>query len=158
MTSPVQLLKTYQDRVYRDPSRFIAWIAGRQIGKSFTGAMRAVAMCDLTAKRDFLIASPSERQSLEAVEKCKQHIEAFQTCKVAEEIVERDAPGALMKSATIIFENCSRIIAVPGKPDTVRGYSADIWMDEFAFFEDPAATWKAILPHVRGARARRGRR
>ena len=42
MTSPVQLLKTYQDRVYRDPSRFIAWIAGRQIGKSFTGAMRAV--------------------------------------------------------------------------------------------------------------------
>ena len=148
MTSPVQLLKTYQDRVYRDPSRFIAWIAGRQIGKSFTGAMRAVALCDLSPKRDFLIASPSERQSLEAVEKCKLHIEAFQTCKVAEEIVERDAPGALMKSATIIFENCSRIIAVPGKPDTVRGFSADIWMDEFAFFEDPAATWKAILPSI----------
>ena len=148
MTSPVQLLKTYQDRVYRDPSRFIAWIAGRQIGKSFTGAMRAVALCDLTPRRDFLIASPSERQSLEAVEKCKQHIEAFQTCKVAEEIVERDAPGALMKSATVVFENCSRIIAVPGKPDTVRGYSADIWMDEFAFFEDPAATWKAILPSI----------
>ena len=148
MTSPVQLLKTYQDRVYRDPSRFIAWIAGRQIGKSFTGAMRAVALCDLTPRRDFLIASPSERQSLEAVEKCKQHIEAFQTCKVAEEIVERDAPGALMKSATVVFENGSRIIAVPGKPDTVRGFSADIWMDEFAFFEDPAATWKAILPSI----------
>ena len=148
MTSPVQLLKTYQDRVYRDPSRFIAWIAGRQIGKSFTGAMRAVAMCDLTAKRDFLIASPSERQSLEAVEKCRAHVEAFDTVKIAEEVVERDAPGALMKSATIIFQNGSRIIAVPGKPDTVRGYSADIWMDEFAFFEDPAATWKAILPSI----------
>ena len=148
MTSPVQLLKSYQSRVYRDDSRFIAWIAGRQIGKSFTGAMRAVKLSDTRPKHDFLIASPSERQSLEAAEKCKQHVEAFGTCKVAEEIVERDAPGALMKSSTIVFENGSRIIAVPGKPDTVRGYSADIWMDEFAFFEDPAATWKAILPSI----------
>ena len=148
MTSPVQLLKSYQSRVYRDASRFIAWIAGRQIGKSFTGAMRAVKLSDTRPKHDFLIASPSERQSLEAVEKCKQHVDAFGTCKVAEEIVERDAPGALMKSSTIVFENGSRIIAVPGKPDTVRGYSADIWMDEFAFFEDPAATWKAILPSI----------
>ncbi len=148
MTSPVQLLKTYQSRVYRDPARFIAWIAGRQIGKSFTGAMRGVALCDMHPKHDFLIASPSERQSLEAVEKCRDHVEAFRTVKIAEEIVERDAPGALMKSSTIIFENGSRIIAVPGKPDTVRGFSADIWMDEFAFFEDPAATWKAILPSI----------
>ena len=148
MTSPVQLLKSFQSRVYRDDSRFIAWIAGRQIGKSFTGAMRAVAKCDLNPKHDFLIASPSERQSLEAVEKCRAHVEAFNTAKIAEEIVERDAPGALMKSSTIIFENGSRIIAVPGKPDTVRGFSADIWMDEFAFFEDPAATWKAILPSI----------
>lgn len=146
--SPVQLLKSYQAAVYRDPSRFIAWIAGRQIGKSFTGAMRAVALCDLSPKRDFLVASPSERQSLEAVEKCRAHVEAFRTVKIAEEIVERDAPGALMKSATIVFANGSRIIAVPGKPDTVRGFSADIWMDEFAFFEDPAATWKAILPSI----------
>ena len=146
--SPVQLLKAYQSRVYRDGARFIAWIAGRQIGKSFTGAMRAVARCDLRPKCDFLIASPSERQSLEAVEKCRAHVEAFRTVKIAEEVVERDAPGALMKSATIIFENGSRIIAVPGKPDTVRGFSADIWMDEFAFFEDPDATWKAILPSI----------
>lgn len=148
MTSPVQLLKSYQSRVYRDMSRFIAWIAGRQIGKSFTGAMRAVALADMTAKRDFLIASPSERQSMEAIEKCRAHVEAFNSVKIAEEIVERDAPGALMKSSTIIFENGSRIIAVPGKPDTVRGFTADIWMDEFAFFEDPAATWKAILPSI----------
>ena len=148
MTSPIQLLKSYQSRVYRDTSRFIAWIAGRQIGKSFTGAMRSVALADMTAKRDVLIASPSERQSMEAIEKCRAHVEAFNTVKIAEEIVERDAPGALMKSSTIVFQNGSRIIAVPGKPDTVRGFTADIWMDEFAFFEDPAATWKAILPSI----------
>ena len=75
MTSPIQLLKPYQKDVYTDASRFIAWIAGRQIGKSFTGAMRAVKLTDTRPKHDFLIASPSERQSLEAMEKCKQHIE-----------------------------------------------------------------------------------
>lgn len=148
MTSPVDMLKTFQRRVFDDPSRFIAWIAGRQIGKSFTGAMRMVKLARMNAKRDFLIASPSERQSLEAVAKCKQHVEAFGLIEKIEEVVERDGPGMLMKSDTIVFPNGSRIIAVPGKPDTVRGFSADIWMDEFAFFEDPDATWKAILPSI----------
>lgn len=148
MVTPVKLLMPYQRAVYSDGSRFVAWIAGRQIGKSFTGAMRSVRIADTQKKHDVLIASPSERQSLEAVEKCKQHVEAFATCKIAEEIIERDGRGALMKSDTIIFDNGSRIIAVPGKPDTVRGFTADIWMDEFAFFDDPAATWKAIFPSI----------
>jgi len=94
-----------------------------------------------------LIASPSERQSYEAVLKCKDWSEAFQF-SIAEQLDERDAPGALMKSATISYPNKSRIIAVPGKPDTVRGYCAHTWLDEFGFFDDPAATWKALLPSI----------
>lgn len=145
--SPIELLKEYQKAVYADSSRFIAWIAGRQVGKSFTGAARAVAMASTAPRTDVLIASPSERQSFEAVLKCRDWAQAFDF-SIAEMLEERDAPGALMKAATITFPNKSRIIAVPGKPDTVRGYSAHVWMDEFAFFEDPAATWKAILPSI----------
>jgi phage FluMu gp28-like protein len=37
---------------------------------------------------------------------------------------------------------------VPGKPDTVRGYSANVLLTEFAFFEQPDATWRAILPSI----------
>lgn len=147
MISPVELFKPYQRAVYNDPSRFIAWIAGRQVGKSFTGAGRAVKMANLAPKTDILIASPSERQSFEAVTKCRDWAEAFDF-SIAELFEERDSPGALMRAATIVFPNKSRIIAVPGKPDTVRGYSAHVWMDEFAFFEDPDATWKAILPSI----------
>ena len=147
MTSPVELLKPYQRAVYDDLSRFIAWIAGRQIGKSFTGASRVVKMASITPKTDVLIASPSERQSYEAVTKCRDWAEAFDF-SIKDILEERDAPGALMRAATIVFPNKSRIIAVPGKPDTVRGYSAHVWMDEFAFFEDPDATWKAILPSI----------
>ena len=40
------------------------------------------------------------------------------------------------------------MIAVPGKPDTVRGYSANVLLTEFAFFEQPDATWRAILPSI----------
>ena len=147
ITSPIQLFKPYQRAVYDDPARFVAWIAGRQVGKSFTGAGRSTRFANAAAKTDVLIASPSERQSFEAVLKCRDWAEAFDFA-IADVLEERDAPGALMKAATIVFPNKSRIIAVPGKPDTVRGYSAHVWMDEFAFFEDPDATWKAILPSI----------
>ncbi len=147
MTTPVQLLKPYQRAVYDDASRLVAWIAGRQVGKSFAAAARAVRLAMTAPKTDVLVASPSERQSYEAVLKCRDWATAFDFA--AEQVLEeRDGPGALMKAATICFRNGSRIIAVPGKPDTVRGYSAHVWMDEFAFFEDPDATWRAILPSI----------
>jgi phage FluMu gp28-like protein len=36
---------------------------------------------------------------------------------------------SLLKSATITFPHGSRVIAVPGKPDTVRGFSANVLID-----------------------------
>ncbi|MCK9468152.1 MAG: terminase family protein [Porticoccaceae bacterium] len=145
--SPIELLLPYQRRIYDDRARFVAWLASRQVGKSFGGAARCVRDAMTTAKTDVLVVSPSERQSYEAVLKCRDWSEAFDFA-IAEQLDERDAPGALMKSATIVYPNGSRIIAVPGKPDTVRGFSAHVWMDEFAFFEDPDATWKAIFPSI----------
>ena len=104
ITSPIQLLKPYQRAVYDDASRFIAWIAGRQVGKSFTGGGRAVKFANTVPKTDFLIASPSERQSFEAVLKCRDWAEAFDFA-IADVLEERDAPGALMKAATIVWPN-----------------------------------------------------
>lgn len=150
VSSPVDLLLPYQRAVFSDPARFVCWLAGRQIGKSFTGAGRMVRAAMSTPKTDFMIASPSERQSLEACLKCRQWSEAFQLA-IADVLEERDAPGALMKSATIVYPNGSRIIAVPGKADTVRGFTANLWMDEFAFFDDPDATWKGIVPSINNA-------
>ena len=62
-TTPIKLLKPFQRAVYDDPARFVAWIASRQIGKSFTGAARCVALAMRQPKTDVLIVSPSERQS-----------------------------------------------------------------------------------------------
>lgn len=93
--TPIALLKPYQRAVIDDASRFICWIAGRQIGKSFTGAMRFVRLAARHPKTDYMIASPSERQSLEAILKCKQHVEGFKEAKIVEELVEAfNAAGA----------------------------------------------------------------
>lgn len=145
--SPIALMLPYQRAVFDDPARFVAWIASRQIGKSFCGGAKAVRWAMTTPKTDVLIASPSERQSYEAVLKCRDWAEAFRFA-IAEQIEERNTPGAMMTAATIVFPNKSRVIAVPGKPDTVRGFCAHVWMDEFAFFDDPDATWRAILPSI----------
>ena len=53
-----------------------------------------------------------------------------------------------MRAGTIVFPGGSRVIAVPGRPETVRGYSANVLLTEFAFFEQPDATWRAILPSI----------
>ena len=37
---------------------------------------------------------------------------------------------------------------MPGRPDTVRGKSANVILTEFDFFDDPLATWRAILPSI----------
>jgi phage FluMu gp28-like protein len=145
--SPRDMLLDYQRRYADDESRFKAWLAARQIGKDFTEGEEIARDSMVTPKNTWLIASPSERQSLESLDKVKQWTEAYQLA-IEDYREERDTPGALIKSATITYGNDSRVIAVPGRPETVRGFSANVFMTEFAFFEDAAATWKAVLPSI----------
>jgi phage FluMu gp28-like protein len=119
----------------------------RQVGKDFSTSAEAVADCMQNSGVTWMYAAPSERQSYEGLQKCKEWAEAF-NFSIADILEERPSPGALFSNATVIFPNKSRIICVPGKPDTVRGFSANVILTEFAFFEDPDATWKAILPSV----------
>lgn len=145
--SPIGLLLPYQRRFYEDAARWKAWIASRQIGKDFTSSAEIVSDCMRRPATTWMYAAPSERQSLESLSKCREWAEAFGLA-IADILEERSGPGAMMSRATIVFPNRSRIICVPGKPDTVRGFSANVALTEFAFFDDPDATWKAILPSI----------
>ena len=150
VTTPLDLLLPYQRRWFDDAARFKAGIWSRQTGKDFSTAAEMVADCmqrTPASATTWMIAAPSERQSIESLGKCRDWAGAFEVA-LADIIEERDGPGTLLKSATIVFANGSRIIAVPGRPDTVRGMSANIVLTEFAFFEDPDATWKAVLPSI----------
>lgn len=145
--TPLDLLLPYQRRFYDDKARFKCGLWSRQIGKDFTTSAECVADCLTRERTSWMVAAPSERQSFETLEKCKEWAEGFKLA-VADEITERDSPQALLKSGTIVFSNGSRIMAVPGRPDTVRGFSANLLLTEFGFFDDPDATWKAVLPSI----------
>jgi phage FluMu gp28-like protein len=150
---PGDILLPYQKNWANDTARWKFGLMSRQVGKDFSSAYEGIR--DICAaekrgeKRDWLLAAPSERQSLESLQKWKEWVSAFKTCLADYEERRINARSQnLLKSATITFPGGSRVIAVPGKPDTVRGFSANVLLTEFAFFEQPDATWRAILPSI----------
>ena len=146
--APKRALLPYQARWVTDPARFKCGLWSRQTGKDFSSAVEIVEDCRQREKTTWLIAAPSERQSLETLAKCAEWSEAFDFA-IADAVAERLAgPGSLLKSSSLSYSNGSRIVAVPGRPDTVRGYSANILATEFAYFEDSEATWRALLPSI----------
>jgi len=151
--SPRQLLLKYQRSWSDDEARFKIGCMSRQVGKDFSSGEEGIRSClehdRRKEKTDWMIAAPSERQSMESLNKWKEWAEAYQLAiDSIEERKESIHPEAALTSSTITFGFGSRVIAVPGKPDTVRGFSANLLLTEFAFFEDPDATWRAIIPSV----------
>ncbi len=151
--NPSKLLLPYQKRWVKDESRWKFGLMSRQVGKDYSAGFEGIH--DIVAaekdgkKKDWLIAAPSERQSLESLGKWKDWAEIFKLAvRDAMELREGSGGETLLKSAIITFPHGSRVIAVPGRPDTVRGYSANVLLTEFAFFEDPDLTWRAILPSI----------
>lgn len=152
VSSPLSLLLPYQDDWVKDAARFKIGLMSRQVGKDFSSAaegIRDIKIKEIEGqKTGWMIAAPSERQSLLSLEKWKDWATAFDVA--VEDIAEQREGGSetLLKSTTIQFANGSKVVAVPGKPDTVRGDSVNVLMTEFAFFENPDATWRAILPSI----------
>lgn len=146
---PRHLLLEYQARYWQDKSRFKFGLWSRQTGKDFTSEGECVEDCFLHPSTTWMVAAPSERQSLDSLDKGKEWAAAF-GLQIADfqERREGTSSESLLKSAEIIFANGSRIRAVPGKPDTVRGTSSNVLLTEFDFFDDPDATWRAILPSI----------
>jgi phage FluMu gp28-like protein len=146
MKTPLDLLLPFQRDWVEDASRFKIWNASRQIGKSFTAACEAVRDCELHPGTLWVVLSAGERQSLEWMEKAKMWVKAFGLAMTFVE--ERDAPEALMKSAEIRFANGARIIALPANPDTARGYTANLILDEFAIHRHSQEIWRALAPSI----------
>lgn len=146
---PRALLLEYQFAWFRDSARFKAGLWSRQSGKDFTSEGEAVEDCITRPKTEWMIAAPSERQSIDSLDKAKDWAAAFDLA-IADYQEKREGSSSetLLKSAEITFSNGAKIRAVPGKPDTVRGRSANILLTEFDFFENPSETWRAILPSI----------
>ena len=144
-------LMPYQLRWVNDTSRFKIGLWSRQTGKSFATAAEAVQDCLAHEGVHWVVLSAGERQALEWMEKAKLWVKVFK--KVVEfaepEYVELiNAADATQSKTEVRFANGSRITAIPANPDTARGYSANLILDEFAIHEKPFDIWAAIIPSI----------
>jgi phage FluMu gp28-like protein len=148
-TNPKSQLLQYGFEYWHDAARFKALNASRQSGKDFNSEGEAAEDCHMHPKHMWMIAAPSERQSLDSQDQQKLWAEAFGLVIEDENIQREGIHGeTLLKSSEILYNNGSKSVAVPGRPDTVRGKSANVLLTEFDFFDDPLATWRAILPSI----------
>lgn len=146
---PALLLYPYQQKWLADNSRFKVGMFARQTGKTFTTTLEIVLDClnaEAQGKRTrWVILSRGERQAKEAMnEGIKRHLEA---AGLACEIL--NVPfDATTNALEVILPGGSKITALPANPDTARGFSANVFLDEFAFHKDSREIWKALFPVI----------
>ncbi|RVQ76126.1 phage terminase large subunit family protein [Sinorhizobium medicae] len=147
------LLYPYQRRWFGDKSRFKIGKFARQTGKTFTTTLEIVDdafEAAVAAKRTrWVILSRGERQAAEAMnEGIKLHAKAYGL--VFDEVRPYDWVGenGTYRALEVELPHGSKITALPANPDTARGFSANVFLDEFAFHKDSGAIWKALFPVI----------
>lgn len=146
---PALPLYGYQRRWVSDESRFKIAMFARQCGKTFTSTLELALDCAradaLKQRKRWVILSRGERQAREAMnEGVKLHLGALTAGFQAYDYEWE--PG--VKALEVELPHGSKITALPANPDTARGFSANVLLDEFAFHQDSRAIWKALFPVI----------
>jgi hypothetical protein len=103
-----------QARVLRTASRRVILNCTRQWGKSTVTAAKAVHAAVTRAESLTVVVSPSARQSGEFVRKAEGFVRQL----------GMRVRGDGANEISLVFDNGSRIVGLPGSEDTVRGFSA----------------------------------
>lgn len=120
------------DLLRRPPHRALV-VCSRQAGKSTACAALALHRAWVTPRAVIVAVSPTQRQSALLVSKVRGFAEAL------------NLPLARDNALSLQLGNGSTVFALPGHPDTVRGYSPDLLLvDEAAYTSD--ALYTACLP------------
>lgn len=144
----------YQLAWLKSRARFRLGMFARQTGKSFTSTLAItddVLDAESIGRRsNWVMLSAGERQAKELVrDGIARHLEAYKTAfKALEYDWGRADDGLTIKAQEIVFPGGSRVTALPANPNTARGYSRNIYLDEFAFHRDSRAIWRAVFPIV----------
>ncbi|HUZ46019.1 MAG TPA: terminase family protein [Terriglobia bacterium] len=138
-------LLDYQRRWVEDDSALKIVVKGRQIGYSFSATLRALLRC-LDRKTTWIFLSKGERQSRLLMEKVHEHIHS---CGIIADVYESTFfEGTSLKQLEVRFPNGSVIYGLPSNPDTARGYSGNVTLDEFAFHAEADKIYAALFPTI----------
>ena len=147
-------LHRYQREWLADGSRYKIGMFARQCGKTFATTLEIVDDCYQALvegrKSRWVILSRGERQAEEAMrEGVKRHARAYGLAleELRYDFVSEDGERAC-KALEVVLPGGSRITALPANPDTARGYSANVYLDEFALHRDSRRIWAALYPVI----------
>ena len=151
MTRPI--LYAYQKRWLDDTARFKIGMFSRQSGKTYTTTLEIaedIIRAELEKRRvRWVILSRGERQAREAMDEgLKVHLRAFGAAFEAFETDFRLSDATSCKSLEVTMKHGSRVTALPANADTARGFSANVFLDEFAFHPDSRKIWAARFPVI----------
>jgi phage FluMu gp28-like protein len=138
-------LLPYQRQWLQDNAPLKIVVKGRQTGYSFAATLRAVIEC-LKKKTTWIFLSKGERQSQLLMEKVQDHI---RFCGMVPQYAQSNFfEGTMTKQLEVRFPNGSVIYGLPANPDTARGYSGNVSLDEFAFHADAEKIYTALYPII----------
>lgn len=151
LNSPLIKLYEYQKKWIFDRSRFMAGMWARQTGKSFASAIKIVLDSRGKERNSWFAISSGERQVKDFMEKVKFHSKitglAVSWHEKTYKYTYLDAQDEY-QVLSARFRNNSRIIALPANPDTVRGYSGNVYFDEFSVQKNSREMWAAVFPII----------
>ncbi len=111
-------------------------LASRQSGKSTVSSIRALHRALYTPASLVLLLAPSYRQSKELFRKVKHALASLPFA----------VPVASESALEIEFNNGSRIVALPGKEETIRGFSGVSLLIVDEASRVPDALYQAVRP------------
>jgi phage FluMu gp28-like protein len=137
----------YQKKVLMCEKQFQIWLWSRQTGKSFSMSLKAVIRA-LETGRNQLILSASQSQSDELMEKVRMHAEAMGVALKELESEEIHYKRQKLNKRVAVLPNGARIITLPANPRTARGFTGDVYLDEFAMHQWDRKIWAAVFPSI----------
>lgn len=122
--------------------RIIAIIKTRQCGITTALKARSIHEAYFGLVPNILIASASQLQATKVLREVKEHINSMPEFMRPEYSKETETE--------IHFKSGSKLISLPSNPQTVRGFSGTVALDEYGILnrKDSEALWEALLPSI----------
>ncbi len=136
-------MPAFQRAALECPARFTWNNWSRQTGKSYALSLRRL-LRGLIRRRTQIFLSAGERQSRELMEKVRAHCGVLD---IACTFHDREFFGdTSIRKLVAVLPGGVRIIGLPANPMTARGYTGDVFLDEFAMHRDDREIWAALFP------------
>lgn len=136
------LHKTYDMTVSRTHNYYANGILVHNCGISTAIKGRAIHKAYFGTVPNILICSASHLQAIKLLREVKEAINSMPEFMRPELVKETETE--------VHFASGTKIISLPANPSTVRGFSAEIFLDEFGVLsrKDSEEMWAALLPSL----------